>query len=149
MIITENLFAIEAKTKELAKLITRCDQAKNYHLASVKYFKDKKILLLEQTLRSTYNAFLQIKEYRSNDESYKEKKYAFYQAKRVYDLNESVADLRLAYMDMQNILDEIASKIANKVSKKIAVKTGNSFSDYKEKANCHSCFLNQKKERLS
>jgi cell fate (sporulation/competence/biofilm development) regulator YlbF (YheA/YmcA/DUF963 family) len=147
MIITENLFAIEEKIKELTELIISSDQAKNYYLASEKCSNDRKAILLEQKLRSAYDAFSQIQEYGSHYSDYKEKKHAFYQAKRAYDLYESIADMRLAKADVQSILDEIAIKIANKVSKKIVVKTGNPFSKHQSKVNCHNHCLHQRKER--
>ncbi|MDR1521947.1 MAG: YlbF family regulator [Streptococcaceae bacterium] len=147
MVITENLFAIEEKVKELAYLIALSDQAKKYRLASRKYLENRKATLLEQKLRSAYDAFLQVQKYNPHTQDYKEKKHAFYHAKRAFDLYESVADLRLAQMDMQNILDEISKKIASKVSKKIVVKTGNPFSEYKSKLSCQNHCLHQK-ERL-
>ncbi|MDR1473262.1 MAG: YlbF family regulator [Lactobacillales bacterium] len=149
MIITENLFAIEEKIKELAELIISSDQARNYYLASEKYSNDEKAILLEHKLQSAYDAFSQIQEqeYGAHCPDYKEKKHAFYQAKRAYDLYGSIADVRLAKADIQSVLDEIAIKVANKVSKKIVVKTGNPFSKHQSKANCQNHCLHQRKER--
>jgi len=147
VIITENLFAIEEKIQELAELIANSDQAKNYYLASKKCLNDNKAILLEQKLQSADDAFSQIQEYGSHYPDYKEKKHAFYQAKRAYDLYGSVADMHLAEADVQSILDEIALKIANKVSKKIVVKTGNPFANHQSKASCQNHCLHQREER--
>jgi cell fate (sporulation/competence/biofilm development) regulator YlbF (YheA/YmcA/DUF963 family) len=146
MIITENLFAIEKKVKELAKLILSSEQAKNYYLASEKCLNDKEAILLEQKLQSAYDAFLQVQKYGSYAPDYKEKKHAFYQTKRAYDLSKSVASMRLAETDIQNILDEIAVKITGKVSKKILVKTGNPFTKHQNKKSCQSHCLSYVKE---
>ncbi|MDR3157177.1 MAG: YlbF family regulator [Lactobacillales bacterium] len=136
MIITENLFVIEDVLKELAKAIGNSWQAKKLSLARREVSEDPKILKLEKNLQSAYDEFVCIQKYGSYAPGYNDKKKAFYYAKKVYDLHDSIANLRQSEMAVQTILDEVAVKIAQVVSENIPVDTGNPFFNYKQKKNC-------------
>lgn len=142
MIITENLFVIEEVLKELVKTIGKSEQARQLSLARREVSEDPEILRLEKNLQSAYDEFACIQKYGSHAPGYNDKKKTFYHAKKVYDLHDSIANLRQAEMAMQTILDEIAVKIAKVVSENIPVDTGNPFFDHEQKRNCaKGCLL--------
>lgn len=140
MIYTEEVLQLEEEISQLAKAIVESSLTQTYTNALVKMNRDMAVLAKKQAFLAAKNAYEQIADYGTYAPDHLEKKQALYQAKRQFDLDETVAEFRFQETALQTLLDQIGTKIAQTISEDIKVDAGNPFFEMANKGcggGCH------------
>ncbi|MDH6364225.1 cell fate (sporulation/competence/biofilm development) regulator YlbF (YheA/YmcA/DUF963 family) [Enterococcus sp. PF1-24] len=136
MIINDELFILEDCCNELVTTLLSSETTANYQKKRLALNNSQTVKELQQAFQKHKNTFEEIERFSSFAPDYKAKKVAVFQAKRQLDLNETVAEFRVAETNLQELLDEVCLSVANTISKSVKVSAGNPFFETKEGTSC-------------
>lgn len=127
MIYDDRFFEIEDQVSAVVHALAVSPSFEKYLQAKKQVYNDQKAVLLKQVFNEKKRSFEKIADYGTYAPGYKEQQREVRKAKRALDLNEKVAEFRLAETDLQNLLDEIGLTVAQTISSEIKVDAGNPF----------------------
>lgn len=127
MIYDDHFFKIEDQLTAVLDMVKSSAVFANYRQKRENLYNDSTAMQLKSVFEAKKNQFEQIASYGNFAPDYREKQRSVRKAKRALDLNETVADFRLAETDLQELLDEIGLTIAQTISDEIKVDAGNPF----------------------
>lgn len=140
MIINDSLFALEDTTEALIGAILTSSAYQSYLSCKKSMEQSTEVTDLRKSFNKEKDKFEQISAYGKYAPDYKEQQRTLRKSKRALDLNQQVAEYRLAENDFQALLDEIGQRLAATISNEIKVDAGNPFFETGKigcKGNCH------------
>ncbi|MGM0212885.1 YlbF family regulator [Enterococcus sp. AZ109] len=140
MIIDEALFSLEDQTLHLIECVKHSQVFQNYLLKKKQMDNCPEVSELKRQFLVEKERFQRVADYGKFAPDYMEKQRNARRAKRTLDMNQKVAEFRIAETDLQNLLDEISQTLAQTVSPDIKVDAGNPFfetGNHHCKGTCH------------
>ncbi|MBV7390275.1 YlbF family regulator [Enterococcus alishanensis] len=140
MIINDSLFALEDSNEALIDAILNSSTYQNYFSCKESMDQSPEVENLRSSFNKEKDKLEQISAYGKYAPDYKEQQRTLRKSKRTLDLNQQVAEYRLAENDFQALLDEISQRLAAAISNEIKVDAGNPFFETGKigcKGNCH------------
>lgn len=117
------------QTEELSKMILQSDIVENYLQCLTKLRANDNAQRKIRDFVKAKELYEEVQRFGKYHPNYKESMSQIRMLKREVDLDEDVANFKLAENDLQSLLDEISKLIGSAVSPHIKVPTGNPFFD--------------------
>lgn len=127
MIITEEWIDILDEAERLSEGIVQSDVVCHYIEAKRTVYEDAKLVEEIDAFNRMKERYEEVQRFGRYHPDYKEVTKQVRQMKRALDLNDKVAQLRLAESDVQQLLDEVSVALAEAVSPAVHVDTNNPF----------------------
>lgn len=127
MIMTYEWVQVADSAEELSRMILQSEQAEQYRLAYHAVYDNKDLadeIIAFARLKELYEEVQRFGKYHPD---YKDVMKRIRVDKRKLDLNEQVADLRLAENELQDLIDQVSFIIGRSVSEAVKIPSSNPF----------------------
>lgn len=140
MIVTTEVAQLEDYAYKLVAELLQSEAARAYVEQTVRMQKDQQTALKMQSFLAAKANFEKVEAYGKYAPDYTTFRRAARAAKRQLDLDEAIADFRVAETNLQNLLDMVCYRIAQSVSEEIKIDAGNPFFEFAKKG-CGGCHV--------
>lgn len=127
MMMTDEWLTILEEADTLAQLLLSSETMSAYRQAHKEVYSDEVLATAIREFIEMKERFEEVQRFGRYHPDYSFVMKEIRERKRVLDMNEKIASLRLAENDVQAILDEISTLLAASVSEAVKVPTGNGF----------------------
>lgn len=137
LLINDELFSIEDQSRVLVQTLLTSDLVADYHTKKQALNAQDQVQQLRQIFGRKKEEVADLGHYGKYAPGLKEKQLALQKLKRQLDFEPTVAEFKVAEMDVQEKLDTIVSSLARVISCDIKVDTGNPFFEGKQTHDHH------------
>lgn len=127
MMMTDTWIRIIDDTEELCKMILSSEQAARYYSAHRSVYSDQQLVQEINSFQRKKELYEDVQRFGRYHPDYNTIMKDVRVQKRNLDLNEKVADLKIAENDLQDLLDEVGLLVGKTVSESVKVPVSNPF----------------------
>ena len=127
MIMTYEWVQIADSAEELSRMILQSEQAEQYRQAYRAVYDNKELAAEITAFARLKNLYEEVQRFGKYHPDYKDVMKRIRVDKRKLDLNEKVAELRLAENELQDLIDQVSFIIGRSVSEAVKIPSSNPF----------------------
>lgn len=127
MIMTYEWVQIADSSEELSRMILQSEQAEQYRQAYLAVYDNKELADEITAFARLKELYEEVQRFGKYHPDYKDVMKRIRVDKRKLDLNEKIADLRLAENELQDLIDQVSFIIGRSVSEAVKIPSSNPF----------------------